>query len=207
MNKANEEERKTLGKERRDEKAYEEERIRMEKAEKERDSERLLKKNTNDKAAEKESLLELKAEEDAEKARIEKEKKDEEKRLQRRKELAVAKIKKEEEKLKLTANNGLNSKPINSGNKRDEVVEMKEKGKELNKKTVALKRKNESDTSDDPPKKIKVENAPKKMAFTFDEEGLPIWEEKEFPRDRIPPRPHGWDQHLWDTKCLKTLLK
>ena len=208
MNKANEEERKTLENKKRDEQVYEEERIKREKAEKETERARLLKEKTDQQAAEKERLLKVKVEEDAEKARIEKEKKDEEERIKRRKEeLAVAKIKKEEEKPKLTLNNSLNSKPIKSDIQRDKAVEMKEKGKELDKKTVALKCKNESDTSDNPPKKIEVEDALKKMAFTFDDEGLPIWEEKEFPWDRIPPRPHGWDQHLWDMKCLRTFAE
>ena len=208
MNKANEEERKRLENEKRDEQAYEEERIKREKAEKETERVRLSKEKTDQQAAEKTRLLKLKAEEDAEKARIEKEKKDEEERIKRRKEeLSVAKIKKEQEKPKLTLKNSLNSKPINSDIQHEEAVEMKEKGKELDKKTVAPKRKNQSDTSDNPPKKIKVEDAQKKMAFTFDDEGLPIWEEKEFPWDRIPPRPHGWDQHLWDVKCFRTFAE
>ena len=125
--------------------------------------------------------------------------------MKRRKEqVSVAKIKKEQVKPELLVKNGLNSKTINSEIQDEEAVGREEKGKELNRKTVAPKCKEESDTSGNPPKKIKVEDPPKKMAFTFDDEGLPIWEEKEFPWDRIPPRPHGWDQHLWDAKCLRT---
>ena len=72
-------------------------------------------------------------------------------------------------KPKVLLNNGLNSKPKNYEIKDEEAVGREEKGKELDRKTVAPKCKEESDTSGNPPKKIKVEDPPKKMAFTFDD--------------------------------------
>ena len=36
-----------------------------------------------------------------------------------------------------------------------------------------------------------------KPAFYFDNDGLPIWEEKKVPRDRIPPKPSDWEMSDW----------
>ena len=36
-----------------------------------------------------------------------------------------------------------------------------------------------------------------KPAFYFDNDGLPIWEEKKVPRDRIPPKPKNWETSDW----------
>ena len=39
-----------------------------------------------------------------------------------------------------------------------------------------------------------------KMAYEFDKDGLPIWEEnKPFPPDKMPPRPSGYDLINWKT--------
>ena len=167
FNKANTEEKKILDNEKIDEQVYEEERIKREKAKKERERARLSKEKTDKQAAEKARLLKLKAEKDAEKARHEKEKKDEEERMKRRKDIvSVAKIEKEQVKPEVLWNKGLNSKPINYEIKDEEAVGREEKGKELDRKTVAPKRKEETDTLGNPPKKIKVKDPPKKMAFT-----------------------------------------
>ena len=44
----------------------------------------------------------------------------------------------------------------------------------------------------------------KKMAFEFDADGLPIWEEKVVPQESVPPRPSGWDQKNWEAHLNKT---
>ena len=36
-----------------------------------------------------------------------------------------------------------------------------------------------------------------KPAFYFDNDGLPIWEAKKVPRDRIPPKPTDWEMSDW----------
>ena len=142
LNKANEEEKNILDNRKIDQQVYEEERIKREKAEKERERARLSKEKTDKQAAEIARVLKLKAEQDAEKARNEKEKKDEEERMKRKKEqVSVVKKKKEQVKPELLVKNDLNSKPINSEIQDEEAVEREEKGKELDMKTVALKRK------------------------------------------------------------------
>ena len=52
------------------------------------------------------------------------------------------------------------------------------------------------------PIQVKKEEDPapattKRMAYDFDDDGFPIWEERPMPPDRIQPTPPGWDTNLW----------
>ena len=56
-------------------------------------------------------------------------------------------------------------------------------------------------------KKDEEEKKEGKQPFKFDEEGMPIWEDKDIPRELIPPRPSGWDQAHWEDHMSKTFRK
>ena len=43
-----------------------------------------------------------------------------------------------------------------------------------------------------------------RIAYDFDEEGFPIWEERPIPPESIGPTAPGWDTNLWVTHLTKT---
>ena len=53
----------------------------------------------------------------------------------------------------------------------------------------------------------KEEKKEGEQPFEFDEECLPIWEDKDIPRELIPPTPSGWDQANWEDHMSKTFRK